>query len=154
MVRTTSPLFLVHLLTRLLWTIPDDVVKWEKLLLFGKEVLLAPLRAGRKFNLSKLIKDRAEGRVQVQPTVREDNRAKDLPHGKPRSNDEYLATLVSSKIEEGNLSAAVRILCSDDKPATVNDVTFRHFCEKHPAGLPCRSQLVRSMPFSLPNWRL
>ena len=46
------------------------------------------------------------------------------PKHKPsRSDEEVMASLVTSKIEDGNLRAAVRILCSDEKLAEENNDT-------------------------------
>ena len=44
-----------------------------------------------------------------------------------------LASVISAKIEDGNIRAAVRIICSEDKPAMDNDATFDKLLRKHPA---------------------
>ena len=44
-----------------------------------------------------------------------------------------LAATVSAKIEDGNIRAAVRLICSEDKPAPNTDATFMKLQEKHPA---------------------
>ena len=40
---------------------------------------------------------------------------------------------VTSKIEDGNLKAAGRILCSEDKLADYSDDVYNQPCQKHPA---------------------
>jgi hypothetical protein len=55
-----------------------------------------------------------------------------------------MATAVASKIEAGNLRAAVRILCSDEKPAEYSDATFTALQDKHP------SRPVDSRPAAAP----
>ena len=56
--------------------------------------------------------------------------------GRSSSPNGQLAAAISSKIEDGNIRAAVRILCSEDKPATVSEETFNKLLAKHPSA-PC-----------------
>ena len=44
---------------------------------------------------------------------------------KVRPPDEILGAIVTSKIEDGNLKAAVRIICSDEFMAPDNDNTYQ-----------------------------
>jgi len=55
------------------------------------------------------------------------------PHPKKRSANDLLAAAVTAKIEDGNIKAAVRILCSEEKPATDTDATYTKLLERHPA---------------------
>ncbi len=48
-------------------------------------------------------------------------------------DDNARATAISSKFEEVNITAAVRILCSDDKPAPINAETLEELRLKHPS---------------------
>ena len=43
-----------------------------------------------------------------------------------------MAAAVSAKLEEGNIRAAARILCSDDKPVPINETTLEELKLKHP----------------------
>ena len=43
-----------------------------------------------------------------------------------------LSSAVSSKIEDGNIKAALRLLCSEDKPADLSDAVFVGMQSKHP----------------------
>jgi len=58
------------------------------------------------------------------------------PHtrdGKRKTNeDSRLAAAVSSKLEAGNFRAAVRIVCSSDTPAPVDQGTVKLLQTKHP----------------------
>src|SRR6218665_2976987 len=48
-------------------------------------------------------------------------------------DDNARASVISSKLEEGNITAAVRILCSDDKLAPINAETLEELRLKHPS---------------------
>jgi hypothetical protein len=60
-----------------------------------------------------------------------------------RSRDESsaLAAAVRSKLEDGNIKAAVRILCSDDIPAPNNQTTMDALRRRHPAAPADRCNL-------------
>ena len=51
-----------------------------------------------------------------------------------------LANAVSAKIEDENLRAAIRIMCSEDKPASSSDNVYAQLLDKHPAPSSERSQ--------------
>ena len=54
--------------------------------------------------------------------------------GVPRCNDqEIIAAAVSSKLEDGNIKAAIRILCSEDKPVPINLDSLNELNSKHPS---------------------
>jgi len=44
-----------------------------------------------------------------------------------------LAKAISSKLEDGNVKAAVRLLCSDDAPAQPSPESLAQLQAKHPA---------------------
>src|SRR5215467_9303242 len=44
-----------------------------------------------------------------------------------------LSRAVTSKMEDGNIKAALRLLCSEDKPAESTDATLAAMIFKHPA---------------------
>ena len=46
--------------------------------------------------------------------------------------DASLAAAVTSKMEEGNMRAAVRLLCSDERPAEFSDASLKALQAKHP----------------------
>ena len=95
--------------------------------------MLAPTRAGKRHNLAKLIKQRVSGDTTSNDALGTSSfSSRKRKKVKSRSLDELLASMVSSKIEEGNLKGAVRMLCSDEKLAEVNDYTYNELCRKHP----------------------
>ena len=49
-----------------------------------------------------------------------------------RDPEATLVAAVSAKVEEGNLKAAVRLLCSDETVAQVCEETAAQLQEKHP----------------------
>ena len=53
-------------------------------------------------------------------------------HKSQFNSDENLAKLITSKIDDGNIRAALRILLSDYKPAEDNDETYSKLFERHP----------------------
>ena len=52
---------------------------------------------------------------------------------KSMSADEVRAKAAVSKLEDGNVRAAVRILCSNDEPAANSAATLNALMSKHPA---------------------
>lgn len=110
---------------------PDVVQNWADLLGFGNSILAVPPRAGKRNNLTKLIKNRITG-SSVGPTGESSDGSRKHRKSKARTPEEHLSTAVSSKIEDGNLRAAVRMLCSDDRVAEVNEATFTKLLAKHP----------------------
>ena len=65
-----------------------------------------------------------------------------------KSSDPALSSIVSSKIEDGNIKAALRILCSEDKPADFTDEAFASMQEKHPARFSDMSSIPDPRSFS------
>ena len=57
-----------------------------------------------------------------------------------------LAKAVSAKIEDGNLKAAIRIMCSEDKPAPNSDNVYAQLLDKHPAPPSDRGQVPDPQP--------
>ena len=54
-----------------------------------------------------------------------------------------LSTSITSKIEDGYIKAALRLLFSEDKPAAVNDATFNAYVEKHPVAAQDKRSSLR-----------
>ena len=130
---------LASLLDKIL-TDPQNVVYWAELLSFGPATLGKPPRGGRKINLVNLIKKR----------VAEFNGPTNLPRqmtrrNVQRSSSELLAAAVSSKIEQGNLKAAVRIVCSNEAPAPPNAETADKLRTKHSSKCGDRRQIHPSV---------
>ena len=103
---------------------PDDVSNWSTLLEFGSVMLRAPPRAGRRHNLASVLNKRSVFSTQTAPFPPQ--QTADHQPRKKMSGDQSLATTVMSKIEDGNIKAAIRIIYSGDSPAVYND----NYCKK------------------------
>ena len=55
-----------------------------------------------------------------------------FPPRSSRDEAESLAAAVRAKIEDGNIRAAARILCSDEKPAAEDAATLKALKQRHP----------------------
>jgi hypothetical protein len=118
---------LASLITKVIAS-PNDLETWSSLLHFGANILQKPVRTGSRHNLASIIMRRTG---EAKPT--DQRSAPSAPHRKKRDANELLAAAVTAKIEDGNIKAAVRILCSEEKPATDTDATYIKLLERHPA---------------------
>ena len=106
----------------------DDKAKWMALLSFGKRYLEPPRRGGKRHNLTAIIRN----------WLNRDECDEDTPEliirRKQRNADKVsvVAAAVSSKIEDGNIKVAIRILTSDDKPAPNSADSLLNLQNKHP----------------------
>ena len=93
-----------------------------------------PARGDKRHNLSSVIKKRADD-VYQNPTISSSSHtANGPPPPFHKSNaSSSLAARVSSKIEDGNIKAAVRLVCSDDTIAPENQDTLEKLTDKHPS---------------------
>jgi hypothetical protein len=94
--------------------------------------LAKPSNIGQNISLTSVIKQRTLNYKNQQAVV---NDAPFSPrqYNKSDNSDEHLSKSISSKLEDGNVRAALRLLLSDDKLADNNDDTFAKLKEKHPA---------------------
>ena len=108
----------------------NDLDAWSSLLQFGVRILLMPARTGKRHNLASIIKKRTNADdadpSEILSAIPASRRRKKKNAG------ELLAAAVMSKIEDGNMKAAIRILTSTDKPATDIDATYAKLQERHP----------------------
>ena len=58
-----------------------------------------------------------------------------------KTSQHAVAAAVVSKLEDGNIRAAVRILCSSDKPAREDNNAMEELLSKHPATPPYRPRI-------------
>ena len=105
---------------------PYNLHEWEELLNFGRDVLAQPTRGGKRHNLGSIIKKRT-----VEPCTTQYEMGNHKT--KPTDAATLLANAVSAKIEDGNIRAAIRIMCSEDKPAPTTDSVYTQLVDKHPA---------------------
>ena len=111
---------------------PDEVSNWATLLEFGPIMLHAPPRAGRRHNLAACLNKRNILKNESSRPTSTHILAADRRPNKRVSDDQSIATAVMSKIEDGNIKAAIRIITSGDCPATDNAQTFQSLCDRHP----------------------
>lgn len=90
---------------------PTDNTNWLSLFNWGVSVLQPPKRGGKRHNLTSNIKRRisefSPGAVLTPSNEFSASRKSTPP-------DTLLAQAVSSKLEDGNIRAAIRLMCSDD----------------------------------------
>ena len=82
--------------------------------------------------MASIIKKRADDLSQGAAGSVENLCDNNAPPGRRLDAASALAAAVSAKIEDGNIRAAVRIVCSEDKPAPDNGETYAKLLEKHP----------------------
>ena len=88
-----------------------------------------PNRGGKRHNLASIIKKRTDDASDSEPTLHH----ADVTFRKQPDASASLAAAVTAKIEDGNIRAAIRLLCSEDKPAPDTDATFSKLLDKYPA---------------------
>ena len=113
-----------------------SVPAWDRLLRFSARCLRAPIRGGRRWNLARVINDqlRTEQDPPASPSPRTTQSSR--KQQKVRDPLESLAALVASKLEEGNVTGAVRIACSEVSVAPMNNTTLDALKKKHPPPHP------------------
>ena len=126
-----------QILNKILDGIVEDssrVHRWNDLLHFGSELLSKPARGGKQHNLGNLINKRTAAYTDHGPTLCTGPSVTTYKSSKPdkKYTDSILAAAVTSKLEDGNLRAAIRLICSEDAVATHNDETLAGLAEKHP----------------------
>src|SRR6218665_2249677 len=96
------------------------VEKWSNLLSFGGTVLVKPRRGGRKHNITKTILARITDWRLKGPSQSMKAELESTSNRKPRVNkydpDKFLASIVATKLQEGDSKPAIRLICSEDKP--------------------------------------
>ena len=100
---------------------------WNSLFHFCPNALTNPPRTGSRMGISATIKERLLKRPTANTTIPVTRVAR-----KKRS-DIDLSSAVSSKIEDGNMKAALRLLCSEDKPADFSDAAYASMESRHPS---------------------
>ena len=117
---------------------PEDLTAWTNLFQFGLVTIAKPPRGGKRHNLTTVIKKRAND------VIHNSSNGGELTSSSPSSTNlssssrkpdalSSLAARISAKIEDGNIRAAVRIICSDDSPAVANQETLTKLADKHPS---------------------
>ena len=128
-VRPSCNAYLSALLSKLCAT-PDYISHWRAFLTFAPSFLFKPRRAGKRQNLSSIIK-KCFGDAQVpQPSV--NAKVNDYVHQYRVTKARSLASLIVSKMEDGDVSGAIRLLHSEDKPVYDSDDIYQKLIDRHP----------------------
>ena len=112
---------------------PEVATNWISLFSWSSSILQPPKRGGKRHNLTNVVKKRISEFSTTNlsvPTAAGPVRHRSL------SPAELLAQSIRSKLEEGNVRAAVRLLNSDDTPALPSPENWARLQEKHPPASP------------------
>lgn len=109
---------------------PDDILNWSSLLQYGPAILSKPAHGGTKKNLTNIILRRIADWHIGNKCI--DNSTTKQKKSATKNPNKYMAASVSSKLEDGNIKAAIRIICSEDTPAPNNAETLAALKAKHP----------------------
>lgn len=109
---------------------PDNARAWKNLLSFAPSILAKPTRGGANRNMGNVVTNRLAGR---QPDSASTPSTRTHHIQRPsRSGDTARIAAARRKLEAGNFRAAIRIICSDDAPATPSAETLQALRDKHP----------------------
>jgi len=109
----------------------NDKSAWKELLHFGPVILAKPKRGCANRNLSNVINKRTAAWGKDPLPITREQRTYNRP-GKEPTEGNKMAAAVTSKLEAGNVGAAIRIICLSDTPAPVNLKTLQELQLKHP----------------------
>ena len=98
---------------------------------FGTNILVKPVRGGKRQNIARIITKRCDGSLPGHVGARYDS-------VRFRDPDAIIAAAVTSKIEDGNLRAAIRILSSNERLASFSEDARSKLQDKHPPANPGR----------------
>jgi len=120
---------------------PQSADKWLEVFNWGHSILYQPKRDRSRHNLSSVIKHRLSAYTAVggTPDVSETVQ-------RHRQSTAALSQAVSAKLEDGNVRAAVRILMSDDSPASHSPESLEELNDKHPSASSTLSDLPAPQP--------
>ena len=110
----------------------NDATSWNRLLRFSSRCLTLPKRGGRRRNLAAAVNQQLRDEVDLAPQALH----RDLRSRFTRDPLSHLAERVSAKLEEGDYTGAVRIACSEDSIAVINQETLSELKAKHPPAHP------------------
>jgi len=117
---------------------PESQSQWKAVLNWAGSVLFPAKRGGKRHNMTSTIKSRLAS-SQSSTTVTQTCRP--VVRRRNEDPDSQLARVVAAKLEDGNLRAAVRILCSEDSPAQPSLDGLAKLQAKHPPATLCSTDL-------------
>ena len=118
----------------------NSTIPWYRLLCLPYIVLQAPLKSNKcnaSFNVTKFVKNNiliwnAIGKNEVPILLLQEKLSirNPKPHVVTKQNNLHLK--IEAKVAEGDITGAIRLLCSDDTLAPFNQSTLSLLKEKHP----------------------
>ena len=121
-VRLSCNAYLSALLSKLCAT-PINISHRRAFLNFAPSFLFKPRRAGKRQNLSSIIKKRFGDAQAPQPSANAE--VYDNVHQHRITKARSLASLIASKMEDGDVSSAIRLLHLEDKPVYNSDDIYQ-----------------------------
>ena len=117
----------------------DDHVSCDRLLQFSAQCFRVPARRAKRCSLASMVNGQL--REEVDPPVLRQTARSNCQSTKSFAKDPmaYLASRVSSKLEQGDFKGAVRLACSDATNADNSSATFEELQQKHPHPHPASS---------------
>ena len=111
----------------------NTIEAWERLLLFPRRCLHTPSRGGQRWSLASLVNKQIADEESLPPSAQKRSaKTKNAPHDPAK----YLRKAISLKLGEGDFRGAIRLACSDDSMAKVNEDTLSALQAKHPSPHP------------------
>ena len=89
---------------------PQSPSAWQSLLDFAPTIFAQPTRAGKRRSMTKILKNRTD-KWRQDPTQEQDEQPPSRGRMGRLCQSEALLAAVNSKLEDGNIRTAVRILC-------------------------------------------
>ena len=123
-------------LSRLLQDIarnPNNIDLWDEIFKFGESILIKPDRGGKQHNLENTTKKRTCEAFHPTTTPHQTTDHHPRKGSSNKSAETILAEAVMERIEDGNLKGAIRLLCTEDKPAPNNKSTLTQLQLRHPS---------------------
>src|SRR6218665_3412579 len=132
---------------------PSSIESWSALLNFAPAVLGHPPRAGKRRNVTTIIKERVEGWTKGSEMV---DVKLDSPTGarRERSQEEMTLAAIGSKLEDGNIRAAILILCDGGNLAIPDGDNLALLKEKHPANDDPVALMRLPVPSVIGAWQM
>ena len=126
----------------------NDSESWGHLFNFSSRCLAVPKRGGHRRSLASAVN--VQLREESDPLPSQFRQSSKHPF--PRDSASNLAKRVSSKLEEGDISGAVRIASSEDTLAELNEEALSALRAKHPpqppsSCFPLAPAVNTSLPF-------
>ena len=115
-------------------TSKNDVSAWICLLHFASHCFRAPRRGGQRWSLARHV-NRQIGE-EIRPSAPLTTRPHPVQHRRHGLDPLFLASRVSTKLEEGDFKGAVRLACSEDSIAEEDESTIAALKSKHPSPHP------------------